>query len=227
MSGLYSETLKNYCTVTDLQNYLMITIDSSFHTQIETWIAAAEKEIDNFLGYTTASGIMSEAITGETARSYIDSDSNLMVFPQKIPIISVSSLQLVKGSDSITISLTTDAGDNRYTIPSTADYILYPDDELSITGASVISSFADVRYTKFFSKMNYIAGYTAVPSDLRMATVDLVSNFIMRHANKEGLRSITQGRISKTFMAKAGQSDFVTDAYARLKPYKIAHQWLM
>lgn len=221
-----------YCTKENIENYLLLDIDSSFNDQITDWIATAEKQTNRYLGYTTASGILREAITDETAISHVDSDSNLMIFPRKIPIVSVSAISLIKGTDSITLSLTSGSG-NRYNIPTTADYILYPDYELSVTGASIISSFSDIRFTKFFSKIDYIGGYSEVPADIRQAAVCYVSDIIMRHSNKEALESISQGRISKRWFSRrwsrgreSGKSDFVLDAEQFLLPYRIASKWV-
>jgi hypothetical protein len=51
---------------------------------------------------------------------------------------------------------------------------------------------------------------------------------IMRHANKEGLESITQGRVSKRWYQRqeGGESDFYKDALTLLKPYRIVSRWL-
>ena len=153
MTGRHYTPL-GYADKTDIENFLLLTIDSSFNEQVDDWITTAEKQVNKYLGYTTASGILREQITGETARAYIDSDTNLMIFPQKIPIVSVSAISLIKGSDSLDLELTTSANENRYNIPTNADYILYPGSELSLTGSSIISSFADIKTTKFFSKIN-------------------------------------------------------------------------
>ncbi len=224
MAGRHYTPL-GYCDSTDIENFLLLTIDSSFSPQIDDWIATAEKMVNQFTGYTTASGILAEAVVGETAISHVDGESNLMIFPRKIPIISVSSIQLFKGTSNITLNLTSGTS-NRYNIPTSADYILYPDYELSLTGASIISSFGYIKYTKFFSKINYIGGYTEVPADIRLATVNFVADMIMRHSNKEGLVSMSQGKVSKRWQGRDNQSDFTRDAYDLLKNYRIASLWI-
>ncbi len=224
MAGRHYTPL-GYCDQTDVENFLLLTIDSSFSPQIDDWIATAEKMANQYMGYTTASGILAESIVGETAISHIDGESNLMIFPRKIPIISISNVQLLKGTSNITLNLTKD-GTARYNIPTTADYILYPDWELSLTGASIISSFGYIKYTKFFSKIDYVAGFTTVPADIRLATTNLVAEMVMRHSNKEGLISITQGKVSKRWGGKDNRSDFTQDAYDLLKNYRIASQWI-
>ena len=52
-----------YASKTDLENLLLINIDSSFNSQIDTWISTAEDEVNNFLGFTTASGLWNEYVS--------------------------------------------------------------------------------------------------------------------------------------------------------------------
>ena len=215
-----------YCDETDIENFLLLTIDSSFDTQIEDWIVVAEKQVNKYLGYTTTSGVWAEAITAEKAKGKVNGEGDLIVFPNKIPIISVSGIDLVKGTSSITLSLTNSAGTPRYDIPMENDRIYYPNQEFSLTGTSTIGSFFNIKYQTFFTKLTYIAGYTSIPADIRMATVNLVADIVMRHSNKEALRSMTQGRISKSWMSREGMSDFYLDAINYLSPYRVTSQWL-
>jgi len=231
MAGRHYTPL-GYCDKTDIENFLLLTIDSSFNEQIDDWITTAEKQVNKYLGYTTASGILNEQIVDETAISHVDSEGNLLVFPRKVPINSISAIDLIKGTDVVTLTLTNDADTAKYNIPTTADYILYPGYELSITGTSIIKSFMDLKFLKFFSRIDYIAGYTEVPADIRQATVNLVADIVMRHTNKEALESITQGRVSKRWFSRweasgqPGKSDFVLDAEKLLNPYRILSQWV-
>lgn len=220
-------TPRGYCVESDIENLLLLNIDSSFSAQVNTWIASAEAQVDNYLGYTTSSGIMREEFTNvieDTAT--IDTEGNLIIFPRKTPLVSVSAVSLIKGTDSITLTLTT-GGSNKYQIPADSDTFIYPGYELAMTGSSVIGSFMDMRFTKFFAKMSYVAGYETVPADIHMATVNLVADTVMRHANKDGLSSVTQGAISKSWYQRSGgESDFVKDARALLDPYKISTTWI-
>lgn len=42
--------IKNYCSVADIENYLLIEIDAGFESQIEEWIEAMENYIDKETG---------------------------------------------------------------------------------------------------------------------------------------------------------------------------------
>ena len=117
----------------DLENYLMINIDSSFSSQIDTWITTAETIVNNYLGYTTASGIWNEQITNEIQEARVDGDLNLVIHPRKKPVNSISALTIQKGSDTVSVDLTDGSGNNKYIIPVQADSIVYPTFELTVS----------------------------------------------------------------------------------------------
>lgn len=217
-----------YCDVEDLQNFLLLDIDPAFEPQINTWIASAERWVNNYLGYTTASGILAEQfvnVTEDTAT--VDSEGNLIVFPRKTPIISVQAVTLIKGTETVPLTLTNAVGVPKYQIPEDGDMFIYPGYELALTGSTIFRTFMNIRFVKFYAQLSYIAGYTQIPADIHMATVNVVSDFITRHANKDGLSSIKQGDISKTWKDRDnGESDFIADAKTLLAPYRISTSWI-
>lgn len=221
-----SSTL-NYVGETDLENLLLVDIDSSFSTQIDTWISAAEERVNNYTGYTTASGFWNESITGETSEARVDGDMNLVIHTRKRPINSVSALEIVKGSESTTISLTDGDGNNRYTIPSTNEVLVYPSFELTTSSSVILTKWSDIKYSRFYTKLDYIAGYTTIPGPVKLATTMFTADIFMRQANKEGLVAITQGRVTKRWAeTRDGESNFVKEARRLLNPYRIASGWI-
>lgn len=217
-----------YTNEQNLENYLLITIDASFSSQIDDWISAAEVYVNNYTGWTTASGLHNESISGELLDARIDGDLNLVVYPRKRPINSISSLQIWKGTTSITLDLTDSDGNTRYIKPVQNNCIVYPSYELSISsGAYSISSFAELKYSRYYTKMSYIAGYTTIPKDIQLATTMIAADYFMRQANKEGLISVTQGRVTKRWGARRedGKSPFLVDAENILQRYKITSGW--
>ncbi len=222
---------KNYSTVTQLENFLLVNIDASFKSQIDDWISAAENYVDNYLGFTTASGLWNESVSGEFLDARVDGDANLVVYPRKRPINSISALSLWKGTDSVTLSLTDSDGNLKYIKPIQNNCIVYPSYELTISSTSYsISSFAQIKFSRFYTKMNYIAGYTTIPKDIQLATTMIAADYFMRQANKEGLIGITQGRVSKKWANSTGanadrRSAFLFDAENILSRYKIMSGW--
>lgn len=217
----------SYATITDVENFLLTTIDSSFHSQVEDWISTAEEIVNRYTGYTTASGLLKEAFTDQKVRVAVDTESNLRIFPPKTPIVSVSGMTLVRGTTSITLSLADSSGTPRYDIPWQSDQIIYPAEELSLNGVSTINNFSQLRGNTFFAKLSYIAGFDPLPNPVKLATVNLTADIIMRQANKEGLESIQQGRISKRWKENAdGKSQFYSDAETLMNPYRHPTNWL-
>jgi hypothetical protein len=216
-----------YCNEEDIENFLLLNIDDSFSTQINTWIASAEKWVNTYLGYTSDNGVNEETLTNSIEdTATVDSEGNLVIFPRKVPVSSVSAITLVKGTDTLDLTLTS-GGENKYQIPADSDTIVYPGFELAFSGSSVINNFLDLRYSKFFVKMTYVAGYSTLPPDIHLATVNVACDYIMRHTNKESLQSVSQGAISKTwFQRKGGESDFIKDAQFLLNPYRISSNWI-
>lgn len=227
--GINYTTLE-YCTVQDVSNFLLYQIDTSFVGQVNDWIAAAESEVNRYLGYTTASGVLSEQITKEKIMAHFDTEANLLLFPRKMPIQSISAISLSKGTSVINLTLTDNAGNAKYDIPTGLSYILYPYYEFAVSGTSVIQGFQNLRFRKFFANLTYIAGYSQVPADIRLATMNFVADIIMRHANKEGLERMTQGRVSKQWMFNRAImdrfSEFKFEAFNLLKPYRLVNQFI-
>ena len=218
---------KGYCSIEDIENFLLIDIDPSFTGQVNTWIAQAEKWAENFTGFTCPNGFLQETIVDEVLDGTISSNLDLVIFPRKHPVTSVSSITLTRGTFVISLTLANGAGTPKYNIPAPGNKVIYPAFEFSISGVSIFSSFGVLKPTSFFTKMTYTGGYATVPPDVSLATVNLASDILMRHANKEGLEMITQGRITKRWHENSqGKSQFVLDAENLLHTYIIGSGWI-
>lgn len=221
-----SSTLQ-YTDVTALQNLLLITIDPSFTAQVDSWISTAEVMVNNYLGFTTTSGIWNENISNETNECRVDGDLNLVIYPRKRPVNSVSAINVTKGPVSIALSLTDTAGNTRYTIPVPSSVIVYPNYQLSLTASTILHHFGIIKYSRFYTKISYIGGYTSVPGPINLATVYFAADIVMRQANKEGLTALTQGRITKKWAEeKDGKSNWMRRAEELLNFYRISSGWV-
>ncbi len=221
-----SSTLE-YTSEVDLENLLLVDIDASFSSTIDEWISVAEEEVNNITGYTTASGFWNESVTNEIAESRVDGEGNLIIFPRKRPINSFSQLEIVKGSTAINIDLTNSAGDTRYVIPATNDRLIYPSYELSLTGSTIIRTWSAIKFSRYFTRIDYIGGYTTLPSPVKLATTLFTADTFMRQSNKEGLMSLSQGRVSKRWApSDDGGSTFTRRAKKLLIPYIIGSHWV-
>ena len=215
-----------YATEVDLENLLLVDIDASFSSQIDTWISSSEVSVNNFLGYTTASGIWNESVVDEKSESRVDGDLNLVLHPRKRPINSVSAISIIRGSESTSLDLTDADGNSRYIIPASDRVIIYPSSEMSSTGTITLTSFSNIKFSRYFTKISYIGGYTSVPEPIKLATTLYLADTFMRQANKEGLASVTQGRLTKRWSeTKDGESGFIKSAKQLLMPYRISSNW--
>jgi hypothetical protein len=224
-TGRHNEIILGYCDEVDIENFLLLDIDDTFSPQLQSWIAAAEAQVNRYLGYTTTSGILKETIVDEKIPIRVSTNGDLMIFPRKNPIDSVQSIELCKGSESISLTLSNN-GIDKYDIPASNDYIQFSGTDFALNGNILITDFWSVKSSNGFIKLSYTAGFDQVPADIRQATVNIVSDMVMRHSNKEGLVSITQGRVSKRWSERDGISDFVNDAFELLKPYRLASRWI-
>jgi hypothetical protein len=221
-------SLLNYATIDDLSNLLLVTIDPSFEPQVNSWISAAENYVNQYLGYTTASGLWNEEIHGETLDARVDGDLNLVIFPRKKPVNSVSAVALWRGSSTINLQLTNNNGQDRFIQTALNNSIIYPNYELTITGSNVyIRNFAGIKFSRWFTKMDYIAGYTEIPPAITLATSMVAADTFMRHANREGLSMIMQGRLQKRWQERRpGQkSIWISDAENILAQYRLTAGW--
>lgn len=162
---------------------------------ISGMIQRASAVADSYIEYSM--GI--EDIVAEDNEAVVNSRGNMVIFTRKVPIVSVSSIQLRLGTVSMDLSLTDGAGNNRWSMPSRASYIVYPFQEISLTGTLSVRNFYDLRQNDFFVRISYRAGYETIPADFKDA-VNLIAREIMqRQSNPAGASSITQGAISLSF----------------------------
>ena len=206
----------NYITVQSFKDYNP-GIDTSQYTDttISGMITQASSWVDNYLGYS----LPSETIVNEITNGYVTSDGDLAIFTKKMPIISVEAIDIIKGTDTITLTLTDTGGATRYNIPDSKNRILYPGSELAYSGSSVVTTFFQLKGTDFFTRTDYTAGYTTVPSGIVDAVTLLVKDIITRNLNPSGATRLTQGAITYAFEEKTGESDNVKDAKAILNNY--------
>lgn len=184
-------------------------------------ITTASDKVDNFLEYT----LPIETIANEKVEGYVDSDTNLVVFPRKQPIQAVRGIDVVKGSDRITLSLTNGAGNDRFDLPEPRNYVLYPDAELSVTSVSIIGSFRDLMFINFYTELDYDCGYETVPEWGKESTELYLLDTLARRQNTAGAKKIKQGGIAIEYSERSGKSDFVMDAESILASFKKTTGW--
>lgn len=204
-------------------------VDVSQYTPatLSGFITSASRQIDRWLNIPASLTI--EHIADEKSESSIDPDGNLIVWPKKIPIVTLSGIALVKGTDTIDLDLENSAGDPRYDIIDDTQ-IAYPQQALAITSVSIIGSFGSIAQTRFYTELDYQAGFQDIPEDIQDATVLWVRDIVARSANPYGASEIRQGGVAIKYgsgvrTVEAHDTDMIRDAKERLRPYKRVSGW--
>lgn len=207
-----------YISVTDFQN-MNPEMDFSQYTPttISGMIVRASAWVDNYLQYS----LSIEDIVEEKSEAAIDSEGNLRIFTQKMPVQSVSSLKLKLGTSVLDFSLTDGAGQPKYEIPTRGTYVLYPQQEIALTGNFSIRNFTYLRGRTIFSVISYRAGYETIPQAIRDAVNLKTKDIFIRQANPLDVKSVQQGAISYDFRDRdeTGESDMEKDAKRLLEEY--------
>jgi hypothetical protein len=208
----------NYISIQDFKaQYPSVDVTLFSDVTLSGFVTQASADIDGFLGYT----LLREDVANEKCSGMVDSDNNLIIYTTKRPIHSVSSVQIVKGTYSGTVALTS-SGKATYDIPSTEDRIVFPGADITLETVSIID-WAALRTTNFWTLVSYNAGYYGyeIPQPIQRACALLTMDILARKQNIAGASEIRQGGISMKFSEKTGESDLVKDAHALLAPYQV------
>jgi len=187
---------------------------ANLSTTVSSLIVLASSYVDNFLGYS----LNLENITNEESESFVDSDMNLIVYTGKIPIQSVSSLKIFKGTTEATLTLTDSNNENKYIIAGTKDHIIYPDSEQNIVSGnySIIGTFASIKTSRFWTRINYQAGYSTIPNDILLAIDLVIMYYLQLNLNSLGANSIGMAGLNFSFN---GESELLKQAKQILQKY--------
>lgn len=200
-----------YILKSDIQNYLMIDISSTFDTVISNWISAAEAYIENYTGRT---------FEKETAVSKLydgDGTDELLVND----LLTLTKIEILD-----------EDGDVDYTIDDTTEYYLYPAPTTPFTRpyTSIVLNIYNAPVTKFLKGRQNIKvtgnfGYAdTVPQDIKMVAVKIVSGFIEENnlditgeitAERLGEYSITLQDVSE--MANHLSLNSILDKYRKIE----------
>lgn len=190
---------KGYTSITNLQNYLLITIDASFHEQVgTTWLLSVEKIIDNFCGRNFI------ADTAESQKTYEIVLKKAVDIEGSFP--SIRSLIIDEAVD--VTGLTVDDEE-----VSTGDWLLYPMNdtpkvEVRLRDTSTAVLTIDQQNIKVTAKWGYSV---TVPSDIEWAATVLLAGIVQHAWSSEGeVESVTLGRYTLSYKSKKELNDFET-----------------
>lgn len=210
----------NYITVTEFQT-MNPEIDFTNYSDatISGMINRASGSIDNYLQHS----LDLEEVVGEKCEAQITSQGNLIIFPRKTPVQSVSAIKLKLGTVSLDLNLTDGAGNPRYDIPSRQTSVMYPYQEISMTGVFSVRNFYQLRGVEIYTVISYLAGYETIPPDIKEAVNLWTKDVFMRQANPMDIKSGNQGAINISYRdrdANSGDGTYMKQAKGILQNYR-------
>lgn len=211
----------NIISTTEFAN-LAPEIDTSMYTDatVSGIISQSSRLVSDYIGYSP----FAENITDELREGRISVEGDLVIYPQKIPVISVSSIKIAKGSSSGDYNITlTESGNEKFNVDFAGRTIRYPGSALSLTGSPIFQDLFGLRGKHFYTKVTYRAGYepSNLPEVIKLATVLYTRDNLARSMNTSGAKKISQGGISLEYSErKDAKSDLVADAERMLRPYR-------
>ena len=210
----------NYITVTEFQT-MNPEIDFTNYTDttISGMISRASQSMDNFLQYSL--GI--ESVVGEKTEAMVSNQGNLVIYTRKFPIVEVSAIKLKLGTVHLDLTLTDGSGNPRYDIPSRGRSVTYPYQEISMTGVFSVRTFYQLRGVEVFSVIDYVAGYSDIPNDIKEACNLWTKDVFMRQANPMDIKEAYQGAIRVQYRDRdndSGDGTYMKQAKSILQSYR-------
>ena len=176
---------KGYTTRQEIENYLLITIDSSFYDQITQWIAEIESYIDTYTGRNFV------AAATASARKFDGTGKGSVLIDDCVEITKVEYGEEAPLTEIV-------AG----------DYLVYPSNTLPKNKISL-------RYSVFPEGLQNVQitakwGYSvAVPDQIKFIATVFVSGIINYSLNAEGeVSSISVGRYTVSYKDDKQWQDF-------------------
>lgn len=196
--------MKGYTSISEIENYLLTTIDEDFKSQVNGWIEIMENYVDSKTGRNF------KADTEASDRYFNGNGKSNLLIDECVEVEEVS-----RGTDFDTITALT--ADDYFTFP----YVLKASDGKDIPIRKLISRcyswYKGIKNIKVKAKWGYSV---AVPDEIAFATMIFVCGIINYSLNADGeVSSKTIGRYTVTFKEEKQWQDF-DRANEILKMYK-------
>lgn len=188
---------KGYTTRAKIENYLLITIDPTFYTQVDQWIASIEAHIEKITGRVfVASPAADDSGDGEQ-RKY-DGDGTCKILIDDA--VEISEVKLDEDQDALDPEADPPA---YYLYPLNAAAKGLPYTRIELNGSRTFRERQSVLVTGRW-------GYSeTAPADIELVATVLVAGIINFSWNSEGeVQSMTVGRYSVTYKSKKEWQDF-------------------
>ena len=190
---------KGYTTRQNIENYLLITIDPTFHAQVETWI----EEIEAYIDQQTGRNFKADAVA--SARYFDGDNTPTLLIDDAVAITEV----VLDSVNSPTI------------VELPADYVTYPANRLPKTKITMRGSYfprGPLQAIKITGKWGFSVN---VPADIVQAATVLTAGIINYSLNADGeVQTMSIGSYSVTYKAEKQWQDFdrikgILDSYKK------------
>lgn len=181
---------------------------------ISGMLLAATVMAENFLNYSLAFETKTEKVRG-----VVGTDGDLIIFPNKRPVLAFHSAAIKKGGFSANLTLSS-GGKDFYDIIDDSKVVI-SSYQVSLQQVSIIS-WAALRQSSFFLEISYDCGFPMDdrPADIIQAVLLYARELFARERNQSGASEISQGALTIKYSDSKGKSDFIKDAEAILMDYK-------
>jgi hypothetical protein len=205
-------------TVDELRVYAPeLSLSAYDNPTVSGMLIQSSQIVSDFLDYTP----VIETITDEIQKGRISTRGDLTIYPAKIPVVSVSKLEFVRGSTSVELGLTNSGNVSRYNIDYQKRKIVYPYEEITLNGYPVFTDFYALKASDFYTRLTYRAGWEVedIPGAIKQATINIMRELLSPKFNLAGATEVQQGGISLKFSDRKTESKFLRDARRLLAPY--------
>ena len=188
---------KGYTTLENVENYMLITVDASFESQVATtWLSTVEDIIDKFTG-----------------RNFIADDPGTQKIYEVKLEHAVDIARTFPSIRSLIIDEATEVEDLQIDDDDIAsgDYLVYPPNDtpklqIVLRDTSTAVFTLDQQNIKVTAKWGFSA---TVPSDIEFAATVLLAGIVQHSWSSEGeVESVTMGRVTLAYKNKKEISDF-------------------
>lgn len=208
-------------TAADIAAFYPEISTSSYDAPTLSGIASqASQMVSDYLEYSP----LAEDIVDELKPAMVTTEGDLLIYPNKIPVQSVSAIGIQKGGTTLALGLINSTNNNKYNIDFTGRNIRYPYWELALTGVPLFTNFMALRGQTFYTKISYRGGFelAALPATIKRAALLFARDILTAQYNPQGVSRVSQGAVSFGFLSggTTGESDNVKQAKKLLGAYR-------
>lgn len=193
--------MKNYTSITAVQNYLLTNIDLAFHSQVNSWMEEVEEYIDN----ETERNFLADTVA--TEKSYDGNGCSELLIDD---CVEITKLEIKTTEGDIIID----------DLVLGTDYFLEPANDLPKTSIILYGYIFSrgIQNIKVTAKWGYSV---AVPKSIQFVAMVLLANIINFSNQSEGeLQSVNIGSCSFSYKDTSKRDDFnkvaeILDSYKK------------